>query len=127
VNSQTTLAKIRTVIAARPGVIREALRAMLAQIPLLEVSGIASGSLSTLELVRKFRPALLVIDSGLLQDEILILLEQSKQMYPQIQCLVVTQTLRQKQILLASGADTVILRNEPTERLVEALRKLTVL
>jgi len=127
VNSQTTLAKIRTVIAARPGVIREALRAMLAQFPLLEVSGIASGSLSTLELVRKFRPALLVIDSGLLQDEILILLEQSKQMYPQIQCLVVTQTLRQKQILLASGADTVILRNEPTERLVEALRKLTVL
>jgi len=127
VNSQTKTAKPRTVIAARPGVIRKALRATLAQFPQLEVCGIASGSLSALDLVLKYRPALLVIDSGLLQDEILMLLEQSKQMYPQIQCLVVTETHRQKQILLASGADIVILRNEPTERLVEALRKLTVL
>ena len=117
--------KTQAVIAARPGVIREALRATLAQFSRLEVLGVADGGLSTLNLVRKYKPALLVIDSGLLQDEILMLLEQSKEVYPQIQCLVVTETHRRQQILKAAGAETVILRNEPTERLVEALRKLT--
>jgi DNA-binding NarL/FixJ family response regulator len=124
VNSQTKRTKIQTVIAARPGVVREALRAMLTQFPLLEVSGIASGSLSTLDLVRKHRPALLVIDSGLLQDEVLMLLEQSKQMDPQIQCLVLVGTHRQQEVFQASGADIIILRSEPTERLEDALRNL---
>ena len=125
-NSKTNPAKIRTIIAVRPGVIRNTLRAMLTQFPQIEVSGIASGSLSTLDLVRIYRPALLVIDSGLLQDEVLMLLEQTKQTYQQIQCLVVTETHHQSHTLLASGADFVILRNEPIERLEEALRKLTV-
>ena len=121
VNSQTKLA----VIVARPGVVLEALRATLAQVSRLEVCGIASGSLSALKLVRKYNPALLVIDSGLLQDEMLMLLKQSKQMYPQIKCLVVTGSQRQQQIFNASEADIVILRSERIDRMEEALGILT--
>jgi len=117
--------KTQAVIAARPGVIREALRATLAQFSRLEVLGVADGGLSTLNLVRKYKPALLVIDSGLLQDEILMLLVKAKQEQPEIRCIVVAVTKRQQQNLLAHGADHVILRNEPTERLVESLKDLT--
>ena len=124
-SSQPDPAKIQTVIAARPGVVREALRATLALSARFEVRAMASGGLSTLSLVLKYKPALLIIDSGLLEDEIAMLLGQLKQKQPQLHCLVVTETRRQQQTLLALGADTVVLRSEPTERLVEALDNLT--
>lgn len=121
---QTDLPKIPTVIAARPGVIREALQAALVLLPRLEVAGVAGGGLSTLHLVHKQQPALVIIDSGLPEDEILALLRQVKQDLPHVRCLVVAETHRQQQTLLASGADAVMLRSEPTEGLVEALDKI---
>jgi len=118
--------KIRTVIAARPGFIRESLRATLALVPRLEICAIGTGGLSTLALIHRYRPASLVIDSGLLQDEIEMLLVQAKQEQPQIQIIVVTNTYSQKQKLLDLGANAVILHKEPIERLIEALRDLEI-
>jgi len=125
-NSKNNPAKIRTVIAARPGFIRESLRATLALVPRLEICAIGTGGLSTLDLIHKYRPASLVIDSGLLQDEIEMLLVQAKQEQPQIQIIVVTNTYSQKQKLLDLKADAVILHKEPVERLLEALRDLEI-
>jgi len=124
-NNQAKPTKIRTVIAARPGVICESLRAALASLPQFEVCGVANGGLSTMRLARNCKPALLVIDASLLQDEIVMLLGNLKAQQPEIRYLVVTKTHRQKQILEDLGADTVILRSDPTDRLVESLSKLT--
>ena len=124
--SQTDRPKIQTVLAARPGVIREALRATLAVFPQFETCGVAGGGLSALDLVRQYKPALIILDSGLLEDEITKLLRQIKQEQPQIQCLVVASTHRTAETLLAGGADTVVLRSEPG-RLVEVLSKMVIL
>ena len=125
-NSQANTAKLQTVIAVRPGAIRQALHATLALFCQLEIAGVAGGGLSTLRLIRQVKPALLIVDSGLLEDEIAALLQQIKQEQPQIRCLALAETHDQKQTLLALGADMVMLHSEPTERLVEALEKITL-
>ena len=113
--------KVATIIVARPGVIRQALRPALALVPQIEIRGEAGGGLSALSLVRQNPPALLIIDSGLPEDEILALQSHIKLEQPQIRCLVVAETSRQQAAVLAEGADAVILRSEPTERLGEVL------
>ena len=94
---------------------------MLALLPQIEIAGTAGGGLSAVNLTRKHPSALLIIDSSLPEDEILALLGKIKQEQPQIHCLVVAETSRQQAAVLAQGADAVILRSEPTERLADAL------
>ena len=113
-----------TIIAARPGVLREALRAMLASFPCLEISGVAGGGLLALSLVRQHKPALLIIDSGLLEDEIAMLLQKVKQEQPQIRCLVLVDTTRQQEAVLAMGADATLLHSEPAGRLLVVLDQI---
>ena len=119
--------KITTIIAARPGSIRRSLRTTLESIPWLDIRGIANGGLSAMSLVRQYKPSLLIIDSGLLQEEVEMLLQKTKQEQQKIMCLVVAETSRQQQILTDSGADRVILRSEPTERLIKSLEELSIM
>ena len=120
-NNQTDSAKIQAVIAARPGIGREVLRAIVGLLPQIEVAGIVGGGLSVLNLVQKNPPSLLIIDSGLPEDEMVALLTHIKQDQPQIRCLVLAETTRQQATFMALGADAAVLRSEPTERLTEAL------
>ena len=123
-DNRPPLEKVATIIVSRPGVIRQALRAMLALLPQLEITAAVGGGLSALELARQHRPALLVIDSSLPEDEVLALLRQIKQEQSLVRCLVVAETTRQQAVVLAQGADAVILRSDPSERLVDALNNL---
>ena len=122
--NQLDVAKIQTVLAARPGAIREALKSTLALFPRLEISGMANGGLSALALVRQQKPALIIVDPGLLEDEIAVLVQKIKQEQPQIRCLLLAETTRQQNLFLALDADAVILRSDTTERLVLVLDKL---
>jgi DNA-binding NarL/FixJ family response regulator len=120
-NNQTDSAKIQAVIAARPGIGREVLRVIVGLLPQIEVAGTVGGGLSVLNLVQKNPPSLLIIDSGLPEDEMVALLTHIKQDQPQIRCLVLAETTRQQATFMALGADAAVLRSEPTERLTEAL------
>ncbi len=123
-NSQVDSAKIQTIIAARPGVSREVLQAILGLLPRIEVTGTVGGGLSALNLVCTTSPALLIIDSGLPEDEMVALLSKITQEQPQIRCLVLAETTRQQAVFLALGADAVVLRSDPTDRLVEEINNL---
>jgi DNA-binding NarL/FixJ family response regulator len=120
-NNQADNAKIQAVIAARPGIGREVLRVIVGLLPQIEVAGTVGGGLSVLNLVQKNPPSLLIIDSGLPEDEMVALLTRIKQDQPQIRCLVLAETTRQQATFMALGADAAVLRSEPTERLTEAL------
>ena len=123
-NNQLSVAKIQTLIAARPGAIRDALKSTLALLPGLEISGVADGGLSALNLVRQQKPALIVIDSGLLEGEIAVILQKIKQEKLQPCSLVFVDTTRQRETFLTLGADAVILHNEPVEYLAQVLNNM---
>lgn len=123
-NNQADSVRIQTIIAARPGVSREVLQAILGLLPQIEVVGTVGGGLSALNLARTTSPALLIIDSGLPEDEMVALLSYIKQEQPKIRCLVLAETTRQQAAFLALGADAAVLRSDPTDRLVQEINNL---
>ena len=65
-----------------------------------------------------------VIDSGLLEAEIAVLLQKIEQEKLQLGCLVFVDTTRQRETFLAMGVDAVILHNEPVECLAQVLNNM---
>ena len=88
------------------------------------VAGSAGDGLSALSMVREVQPALLVVDSNLLEDEALSLLKEVKGAWPEVRCLVLVQTTGRRNRALAAGADAVVSRNDPAGALNQALRQL---
>ncbi|HMQ54471.1 MAG TPA: hypothetical protein PKE64_14205 [Anaerolineae bacterium] len=115
--------KVPTVLVSRPGIRREALRAVLATVPWLEIGGTAGDGLTAINLVQLHRPSLLVVDSNLLEDEILALVKQVKESWDHIRCLVFTDTASQQQKVLAGGADAALGRDGSARQLHETLER----
>ena len=119
--------KLVTLVVSRPGAVREALRAVLACFTQLEVVGAVGGGLSAMVKIREQRPNLLVIDGNISEDEVLALLAQVRGEQPQVRCIVLVDTPRQRGRLLAAGADAIIQRGDPPEHLQAAIERLTAL
>ena len=103
---------------------QESLRALLTGSGQVIVTGSAGDGLSALSMVRDKQPALLVVDSNLLEDEALSLLKEVKAAWPEVHCLILVQTTGRKNRALAAGADAVVSRNEGIGALNQVLRQL---
>ena len=116
--------KVCTVVASRPRVMLESLRAALIGTFGIEVVGSAGDGLSTLNLVRERQPDLLVIDCNLLEEEILALLRQVKEEHTHVCCLVLTQSRRQHVMAIDAGADVALSRSCTTRELNIAVTRI---
>ena len=116
--------KRQAIIVSRPGIMQESLRAVLATAPQIEIVTSVGDGLSALDVVREQPPHLLVIDSNLLEDEIVALLRHVKQERPAVCCLVLTESVRQDQWASAKGADAVWPRYRSTRELNELLEQI---
>ena len=123
-NQQLPQTKIQAVIVSRPGVMQESLRAVLATASQLEIMKSVGDGLSALDVIRERPPHLLVIDSNLLEDEILALLRHVKQKWSAVCCLVLTEHPQQEKWALASGADAVWPRYRSLRDLHELLARI---
>lgn len=125
-NQSAEQVKVRTVIVSRPGVMRESLRAGLTgSAPHLEIIKMVGDGLTALEAIRVGKPRLLVIDSNLLEDEVETLLRYVKQEWPQICCLVLTESrYRQRNGDETGGPDAVWPRHRSLRELATLLQQL---
>ena len=103
---------------------QDSLRALLTGSGRVLVTASAGDGLSALSMVRDKQPALLVVDSNLLEDETLSLLKEVKRAWPEVRCLVLVQTTGRKNRALAAGADAVVSRNDGVGTLNQVLRQL---
>lgn len=138
---------VLTLVAARPGRVRDGLRALLATIPWLKVIGQADDGASALEIVAEHQPALVLLDTNLPGGEPFdggrpvrgrpvhgrpvrthsgawAVLKQIKARWPQVRCLVLTGNGRQGQTARAAGADGVLIRGFSTAELLTAIERL---
>ena len=116
--------KISTIIVSRPGVMQDALRAVLASFDWIALTGTAGDALSALNLVHDHEPDLLVIDSNLLPAEIRALVVAIKQVEPAPHCLVLCPSERPDENWLLTGADRLLPRSSSLRRLGEVLAQL---
>ena len=109
--------RVSALIVARPGRIREGLRALLRTIPRIEFVGQVDQGSAALEMVTRERPALVLLNSSLPFEEAWMALKQIKAEWPQTQCIVVADNIQQQGMAQAAGADGVLLKGYAAETL----------
>jgi DNA-binding NarL/FixJ family response regulator len=109
--------RVSALIVARPGRMREGLRALLRTIPKIEIIGQVDQSSAALEMVTQEQSALVLLDSSLPFEEMWTVLKQIKVERPQTQCIIVTDNVQQQKLVQAAGADGVLLKGFAAETL----------
>jgi DNA-binding NarL/FixJ family response regulator len=111
-------------IIAKPGRIRDSLRALLRAIPQIgEICQVDDGS-TALNIVAKYHPALALLGADLSENELQTLLNQIKKKYPQIWCIVLVETIHQQGLAETAGADTVLFAGFPAAKFFATIEKL---
>lgn len=113
-----------TLIAARPGRLRDGLRTVLTTVPQVEVVDPVDNRGSTLQMVAEHCPALVLLDFNLSADEVVAVLKQIKTEWPHIGCITLVDNRQQERMAKAAGADEVVRKGFPTCQLVEVVMRL---
>jgi len=115
---------VPTLIVARPGRMRDGLRALLRATSRLELVGQADNGTSALDMVMDCRPSLVLMDSNLPGDEVESLLRYTKARWPQTRCVVLASDAQQQGLAKSAGADSVLLTGFPMAQFFDLIDNL---
>ena len=118
---------VPTIVVSRPGIMQQSLRSWLASCCGISVVATSGDGLSALRQVARHRPAMLVVDSNLLDEEVEALLAAAKADHPTIRCLVLLRANQHGPQIMAWGADAVARRDEPAQELQSVVSRLAKL
>lgn len=95
-------------IVASPGRIRDGLRTMLRAMPRLEPILQASDGPAALEIIEKSRPALVLLDSKLANNDLQSVSRQIRNESPRPRCILLIDDARQQWLAKVADADRVL-------------------
>ncbi len=95
-------------IVASPGRIRDSFKTMLRAIPRIETILQASDGPSASKIISEYRPALVLLDSKLANNDIQRVSRQIKHDSPQTRCIMLVDHAQQQWMAKVADADTVI-------------------
>ena len=116
--------RVVALLVGKPGPLRSALQSLLETMPGLVIPVAADTGLLALRMIRDVQPPLVVVGSGLPDEEVLELLRQIKDEWPETACLVFSESVRQRRLALAAGADSALPAGLPAGRIFSAIRKV---
>jgi DNA-binding NarL/FixJ family response regulator len=115
---------VSALIVARPGRARDSLYALLGAVSQIEMIDRVDNGVSALKLVAEREPSLVLLDTGLGEDQAWSVLEQIKAARSQTRCIVLAGSFQQPQRARAAGADDVLLRGFRVAELYKVIEKL---
>lgn len=111
-------------VIAEPGRTRAGLIALLEAAPGLDSIFTADDSATALKRIPPRRPQLLFLDADMPGDEVWFLLRQIKAKWPDITCIALIDSFRQRQTAHAAGADGVLLKGFSAAHLYSTINRL---
>jgi DNA-binding NarL/FixJ family response regulator len=117
-----TSEKTRIVFVSEPGVMREAMQAVLAALPQVSIVGLAGGSLSALHLLQQREADVVIIDANIPVDEMLALVRSIKALRLPVACIALASTRSQMRLAVAEGANAALPRRSPPRQISEAIQ-----
>lgn len=119
---------IRIVIADDETIFRESLQLLLQMREELEVIGGCSDIKEALQLVRKVKPDVLLLDYGLPRDECLNALAQLRELENSIKVILMCPVITQEETIraLRTGARGIISKTEPANSLIECIHTVVL-
>ena len=112
-------------VVARPNRWRDALCALLATAPGMDVVGPVQDVSSALRFINEHPPALVLLDACLSDGEIEAMLKQIKTNNSPTRCIYLADNARQQQTARLAGADDVLLKGRLTANLLAAVERFT--
>ncbi|MFN2233435.1 MAG: hypothetical protein ACK2U1_04345 [Anaerolineales bacterium] len=97
--------KLNVLVVSPPGTWQRLLQMSLEAHSFVKAVNVASGSLSASQLAIEHRPDLIVIDSSVPFDDMLVLIRKVKAENQGMKSLVITDTTQQKRRVVQAGAD----------------------
>ncbi len=111
-------------IIARPGPLRDGLRALVDTMPQIGTLGILNDVSSALSLDLDPHPTLVLLEADLSNDQVWLTVRRIRRRWPRSRTIVLAGTVQQQQEADAAGADVVLLKGFPAGKLVAAIVKL---
>ena len=110
-------AKRMILIVALPGELQIGLQALLTVLRDVEVLVAAEGPLA-LEVVERHAPSLVILDNDLPGDAALLAANEIKARWPDIRCLVLVDDEQERQRMLETDVDLVLIKGYPAAKLI---------
>ena len=111
------------VIVAKPGVRRDAWRALLATLPRIRDIEQVEDAPAALKAVARLRPALVVVDANLLPGETKALFSQIRGLSPETRCIALVETMDRHVITERSAGEITLWQNAPAAEVVAAIER----
>lgn len=111
-------ALVRTVIAARPGLMRDSLQSLLRAMSQVRIVALTDALEMVDNLVEERRVDFVVLDADLAPDKAAELARRIKRDHARVVCLVLAATPEQEHALQAQGAPHVVIKNYLDENLI---------
>lgn len=110
-------------IVARPGSLRDGLRALLTASRRIELIEEAEDEAEVLGIVVERRPAVVLLDASLAPAGTRTLLDRIRVISPETRRVVLAESVQQKREIEAPGADVVLLHGAPAATLLLTIEK----
>ncbi len=104
-------------IAAAPGSLRDALAVFLLTVPQVGAVRQVRHTSSVLQAIKESHPALVLFDTDIPGDRVPDMVKQIKAIWPQVQCLVLANTIQEEQEAQKAGADVSVIKGFPAAEL----------
>ena len=111
-------------IVAKPGPLRDGLRALMTATPQIEAVEEVEDISLALRVVFEHCPDLVVLDSDLANGEVWMTVRRTKARCPGVRCIVLANDIQQNQEAEAAGADAVLLKGFPAASLIATIVRL---
>jgi DNA-binding NarL/FixJ family response regulator len=111
-------------IVAAPGRMRQALDALLAAIPWIQIIAQADNSASALTIIKQHCPKLVLLDANLPNNQAWAFLRVLKAKYPHTRSIVLVDNLQQQAAAQSAQATVTLLKGFPISELYNIIEKL---
>jgi DNA-binding NarL/FixJ family response regulator len=111
-------------LVGKPGHLRDALQSLVGVAPGLDRQVTADTGLLALKVMRELRPSLVLVASDLPEAEVVELLRQIKEEWPETGCLVLTDSAQGRRQSLAAGADCILPSGMSAGQLFSAIQHM---
>jgi len=112
--------KVLALIVAFPNTLQTALMALMTTISQISAVMVAEEASLALRMVKDHHPALIVIDVDFPESQ--TLLKQMKTQWPLIRCIILVNSIEQKEIVI--DADAVLIKGFPVAKLIGTVDEL---
>ncbi len=115
---------VTVLIIAKPGQVRDGLRALLHAMPAVEVVDRACEGILSADLLAEYHPALILVDCALVSTSTLGGLRRLKTQEPDVCFLILVEDVKQQHLAWDAGFDYVLIKGTSVEKLTRIIREL---